>query len=359
MKSQHTKQTTITHNIQNLIMNRSKSIHRNYIFKPLGVCLMLFIALFANAQGGDSEVRRMYDSQRYVRDMFLAQDSMNGTTQSFQSAEFSSETAIANNLSSDVIQPKELVLAFHILHTQDESFAQQLISTQVSALNRDFNNQSWVSTMANDPQGNYLSRAVSAQINFSLATVDNSNLPEGIVSLSDQGSNWIGWDQMKSSATNGSDPIRSSSVINIWVCNLPDGKGSYGSSPYLISDKDGIVIDARFFGNVGDNSSRYNEGKTLTHLVANYLGLLDLWNRFNRCGDDYVMDTPIHNAPNEDVPIHKHRSLCPGNPLEMTMNFMDCTPDALQVMFTEGQVKRMHAVIDGLRPDLLTESTQN
>ena len=65
---------------------------------------------------------------------------------------------------------------------------------------------------------------------------------------------------------------------------------------------DGIVIDYRYFGTGGTAIAPYDEGRTLTHLVGNYLNLHDLWNDVSRCSDDEVADTPVHNGPNYALP---------------------------------------------------------
>jgi hypothetical protein len=58
--------------------------------------------------------------------------------------------------------------------------------------------------------------------------------------------------------------------------------------------------------------------RTLTHLMGNYLNLYDLWNESQPCADDYVDDTPIHNAPNGRFWQYRHVSTCDGSPVEMT-----------------------------------------
>lgn len=64
-------------------------------------------------------------------------------------------------------------------------------------------------------------------------------------------------------------------------------------------------------------------------------------------------DTPIHNAPNFEMPASdvRHISLCPVGPVdEMLMNFMDNTDDEAQNMFTAGQKARMKAVLSSEGP---------
>jgi hypothetical protein len=52
---------------------------------------------------------------------------------------------------------------------------------------------------------------------------------------------------------------------------------------------------------------------------------------------DLVSDTPTHNAANYGVPAYPHYSTCSGNPVEMTMNYMDYTDDRGMFMFSNGQ----------------------
>ena len=108
-------------------------------------------------------------------------------------------------------------------------------------------------------------------------------------------------------------------------------------------ETDGIVINSRYFG-ITDATAPFSEGKVLTHLVGNFLGLYPLWNS-TPCWDDYVLDTPISNMQNAGCPEANHISTCDGFPTEMTMNFMDATDDACKYMFTKGQAHRMHTML--------------
>ena len=158
-------------------------------------------------------------------------------------------------------------------------------------------------------------------------------------------SDWPTDDRIKKAGI-GLPPIEPSSYLNIWVADLADSIGGYAQLPGGPLATDGIVIDRQFFINIAEGTNPYREGKTLTHLVGNYLGLQELWNAENPCFDDGVTDTPVHNASNAGVDLSgKHVSTCIDNPLEMTMNFMDDTDDAHMFMFTQGQVMRMQAML--------------
>jgi hypothetical protein len=122
---------------------------------------------------------------------------------------------------------------------------------------------------------------------------------------------------------------------------------------------DGVVINARYFGIKNDRNDPFGRGKTLTHLVASYLGLYELWNSLEPCFDDRVYDTPVHNDPNAGAGIEgRHVSTCYGHELEMYMNFMDNTEDSLLCMFTRGQVLRMQGMLSegGPRNGLVANS---
>jgi hypothetical protein len=79
--------------------------------------------------------------------------------------------------------------------------------------------------------------------------------------------------------------------------------------------------------------------------MGSYLNLHELWNETEPCGDDFVDDTPVHNAPNFGKGNYKHVSACGDNPIEMTMNLMDSGSDSSMYMFTWGQAMRMQATL--------------
>lgn len=60
---------------------------------------------------------------------------------------------------------------------------------------------------------------------------------------------------------------------------------------------------------------------------------------------------PLHNAADFGCLPAGHRSTCTGQPIEMTMNYMDYIDDACMYMFSLGQRTRMLAVFasDGPR----------
>lgn len=151
----------------------------------------------------------------------------------------------------------------------------------------------------------------------------------------------------------GLEGAKNDEYINIWITEIPDNLGGFAIMPDQDTLSNGIFIDPDYFG-LRPDSENYKEGKTIIHLLGQYLGLRPLWSG-NDCMDDGIEDTPIHNMPNYLCYPFSHISLCPGNEEEMIGNFMDATPDECAFMFTKGQVARMHAVLTdkGYKKNLL------
>ncbi len=151
----------------------------------------------------------------------------------------------------------------------------------------------------------------------------------------------------------GLEGAKKDEYINVWVTELPDELGGFAILPGHDDARDGIYIDPDFFG-VRRDQKEYHSGKTLVHLMGQYLGLHPIW-ATGECQDDGVEDTPIHNAPNITCFGEGHISLCFGHPMEMVGNFMDSNPDDCASYFTKGQVARMQATLGdlGYRKNLL------
>lgn len=147
----------------------------------------------------------------------------------------------------------------------------------------------------------------------------------------------------------GITPVDPKRFLNIYILDLEEPYAGYATFPASPLELDGIVIDKDYFGL--SDTPPYNEAKTLTHLIGNYLGLHDLWNDETPCADDGVKDTPLANVANYGCPSYQHVNMCIENDaVEMTMNYMDNTDDACVYMFTIGQMERMHQVLE--MPDI-------
>lgn len=237
-------------------------------------------------------------------------------------------------------------VVFHIVYTQGQKYpSEEQVYSQIDALNRDFSKSAYRIQHKADTLEGFAKRAEDMEIEFCLAKEGPSGKNEAAIRFVPVNTSRFSDNDLIKTERSGAVAWDTERYLNIWVANLADSVSGYAQMPGGPKASDGIVIDYRYFGTMGTAKAPYNEGKTLTHLVGNYLGLYDLWNKNTPCGDDYVEDTPIHNAPNYNCEDYRHVSTCGDNPVEMTMNFMDNSPDACLYMFTLGQKIRMQSAL--------------
>jgi hypothetical protein len=145
--------------------------------------------------------------------------------------------------------------------------------------------------------------------------------------------------------------------LNIWVCDLVGNFLGYAQFPTPFDSlpysgqyenilPDGVVIDYQVFGDVpqGESGSfgRYNKGRTATHEIGHFLGLIHLWGDVQSgCGDDFCPDTPLQNNWTSGCP--QNRVSC-GGP-NMFRNYLDYTNDSCMNIFTNDQMNRMRVVL--------------
>ena len=212
--------------------------------------------------------------------------------------------------------------------------------------------------LADDREHFAAKNGLDTRISFCLAskTPTGANTT-GILTVPTSVTTWLADDKMKSATTGGSTAWDTEKYLNIWIVNFPDSISGYAQMPAGPSTMDGIVIDYRYFGKKPNNDKTfpYTEGETMTHLMGSYLNLYELWSETVLCGDDGVEDTPIHNAPTLGNVDYRFVSTCDGNPVVMSMNYMDNTNDNMLYMFTNGQKKRLQATLaaNGIRYKLV------
>jgi hypothetical protein len=160
---------------------------------------------------------------------------------------------------------------------------------------------------------------------------------------------------VKHISTGGADAWNTAKYLNIWVCNFDDASLLGVAYPkYMVTDfgltptELGVVVNYRAFGKRSAVSDSYitgiDKGRTATHEVGHYLGLLHIWGDDAQCvDDDGVSDTPLQADNNFNCPVQTtvmaNCNSTPGG--EMWMNYMDYVDDACMVMFSKGQVTRM------------------
>ena len=150
----------------------------------------------------------------------------------------------------------------------------------------------------------------------------------------------------------------SSRYMNMWTVEFEDpaylGYAQYPGGP---PESDGVVMDYRYFGSNDapgvnlDSSAPYDLGRTTTHEVGHFLGLLHTFEGGCTGVGDGVADTPAVKDPNFGCPVGTNS--CPAAPgLDMIENYMDYTDDACMNIFTNGQSARMDGVLSSDRLSL-------
>lgn len=208
---------------------------------------------------------------------------------------------------------------FHDLTGSTSEAFREDVTSQVASLNRDFNMESISISESHE----YSDLIDTAKISFALVDTDRT-----LESVS-----WKAWNSFKFSANKGINP--DTSVIHIWVIELPDTINSYASNPNGNKNIEGIVLDPSVFGSTAHED--FNEGKTLTFLMGIYLGLEPLYGT-HPCADDGILETPRHHKiATCDEPA---KTTC-SNQTMMYDNYMAQTFDECKKYFTKGQVARM------------------
>jgi len=95
---------------------------------------------------------------------------------------------------------------------------------------------------------------------------------------------------------------------------------------------DGAVILYKAFGRVGTLLTTYNKGRTATHEIGHWLGLVHTWgDDGGTCsGTDYISDTPNQSDYNYGCPAYPHTDGCTASsPGVMFMNYMDYVDDGV------------------------------
>ncbi|WP_026754139.1 M43 family zinc metalloprotease [Sediminibacter sp. Hel_I_10] len=249
-----------------------------------------------------------------------------------------------------------LPIVVHVVHAGEpiginSNISEAQVLSQIQVLNEDYRKLEGTNGFNTDPLG------ADTEIEFFLAQEDpDCNPTNGIHRV------------LRSSLPNGGGDIDSdikpatiwdsSKYINMWVLQLGGGLLGYAQFPGGDPMTDGVVMGYQYFGSndaAGVNiGGVYNLGRTTTHELGHYLGLLHTFQ--GGCGPqgDLVADTPFEAGPNYGCPS-VIPDTCPAatgdDPIE---NYMDYSDDACMNIFTNGQNSRIQAVLSTSRSGLVS-----
>lgn len=146
------------------------------------------------------------------------------------------------------------------------------------------------------------------------------------------------------------DPDR---YLNIYVNNYE--KLGVSTFPQLEAGNpaDGVVVQFRYFGRDNPLGGDYDQGRTATHEVGHYLGLLHVFEAEGSCGiggteGDLISDTNAQRNACWNCPSLTH-SCGSSDPVE---NYMNYTDDTCMDRFTLNQARRMRCALNAFRENL-------
>lgn len=240
----------------------------------------------------------------------------------------------------------------HVIHNgeaegQGTNISQAQIASQIRILNEDFRKKLNTNGHNTHPAG------ADLEIEFALAVQTPEGIPTtGIVRI--KGSKYV-WGVSDDITLKALSYWNAEDYLNIWVCDLDDFLG-YAQFPETnvigipqnsttkTPATDGIVVDCQAFGDTGNVVAPFHLGRTATHEVGHYLGLLHISGDGLCPTDDYCSDTPPVNHQSSGCPTTKPLA-CDGTSAQIE-NYMDYSDDQCMNMFTEEQKTRMRTVLE-------------
>ena len=246
-------------------------------------------------------------------------------------------------------------VVFHVVYsTAEQNISDAQLQSQIDVLNEDFNA---ANTDVSSVPAAFQSLVGSAGFHFVLAARDpQGNATTGITRTLTTYTSFSSNGSVCFASLGGHDAWPTNQYLNIWVCNK-SGAAGYSSYPWSgNAATDGILVKYTYVGRVGTftNNWNYQRGRTITHEVGHWLGLIHIWGDA-ACGDDLVNDTPVQSAANGSCPAFPDMSTCSPNANgDMYMNYMDYTYDACRKMFSALQVTRMLGYLNVTRGSILS-----
>ncbi len=253
-------------------------------------------------------------------------------------------------------------VVFHVLYkTSIQNISDAQINSQLAILNSDFRKLN--TDFSTVVPAAFQSLGADTEILFCKATRTPAGVASTGIERKSVASSFVFENSYYTTAgLTAWDPTK---YLNIWI-------GRFNNSQllgfaYLPSAAglayDGLCIGDQFFGNVGTATAPFNKGRTATHEIGHYFGLLHPWGDDNAaCGttanSDGVADTPETDSPYSGCPTYPtNTNACTITATgSMFMNYMDYVNDACMAFFTTGQKTIMRNTLNGPRISLLTSN---
>jgi len=251
-------------------------------------------------------------------------------------------------------------VVIHIIHNNqsniiggpnNSNISDEQVISQIKVLNEDYRRKNGTRGFNDSPIG------ADLNIEFKLAQTDpNGKLSSGIVRVYHPKNQFDVFDD--NYLLSELSYWDSSKYLNIWVTTLSNGYLGFGEFPGGVFDGleledvderiDGVIIDHTAFGSKTGTSVNgiYSFGRTLTHEIGHWFGLIHTWGD-EFCGDDFCNDTPPTERGNNSIRCNVTFSNCKGERTRnMIENYMDYTPDSCMNIFTSDQSLRIRAIFE-------------
>jgi hypothetical protein len=215
-------------------------------------------------------------------------------------------------------------IAFHVITGGGQgNVTDQQITDQIRELNRDY---------------------VGTGYRFELASVDRTDEKSWFKMTPGTG---------KEKAAKSALAIDPAHRLNLYTCSPGQNLLGWSYFPWSAPEDSyihGVVVH---YASLPGGVAPYDLGRTATHEIGHYLGLLHTFQGGCVAPGDEVDDTPFEASPAFGCPIG--RNTCPQPGDDPIHNYMDYTDDACYTEFTAGQIVRSQAIVPAYRPSLFLE----
>lgn len=231
-------------------------------------------------------------------------------------------------------------VVFHVVYKdENRKIPDEQIYSQLQVINEDFNRENEDSLFTH-----YQFASVAANVGIEFYLAHDNDLRGVTRTITTHGPFYN--DELHLSEKGGRDAWDTKKYLNVWIADLAPGIFGYGTSPGTIEYKDGVAIHFEYFGRHENAKAPYNLGRTLTHEIGHWLGLLHPWGDGGCDSDDGLTDTPNQESPTFGCSFDQISCLS----LDMVQNFMNTSDDKCMNLFTRQQKEVMRSTLMEQRP---------